>query len=112
MQWFRLAAESGHAYAQCSLGLCYYNQDGTLLNREVAVEWFRKSAAQGCAHAQYALGYCYNSTGRGVTKDRTRAVEWFQKAAEQGHPQAQFSLARCYELGKGVRKNDAAALEW
>ena len=32
MRWYRKAAVKGHASAQCSLGICYHDGDGTKRN--------------------------------------------------------------------------------
>jgi TPR repeat protein len=39
-------------------------------------------------------------------------AELYRKAAEQGNAKAQFALGNCYKDGKGVKKDEAKALEW
>ena len=76
-------AEQGDAYAQYSLGFCYYNGKGVAKDYTEAAKWWRKSAEQGHAGAQTWLGYCYEY-GQGVQQDYSEAVKWYRKAAEQG----------------------------
>ncbi|MBS0351575.1 MAG: sel1 repeat family protein, partial [Proteobacteria bacterium] len=40
------------------------------------------------------------------------AVNWYRKAAEQGEPWAQVNLGVCYECGRGVAKDERAAIIW
>ena len=111
VKYFSQAAEQGHAEAQCSLGLCYYNGYGVPQDYNKAVEWFRKAAEQGNAMAQSNLGVCY-SKGYGVLEDDSKAVELFRKAAEQGNAYAQSNLGVCYCYGDGITKDYTKAVEW
>ena len=111
VEWYRKAAEQGHACAQCNLGQCYYNGEGVEQDYVKAVEWYRKAADQGDAQAQCNLGECYHS-GRGVDQGYAKAVEWYRKAAEQGYASAQYNLGNSYRLGKGVNQDYAKAVEW
>jgi len=81
VEWYRKAAEQGHADAQFYLGLMYrYGFDGVDENEAIAAEWYRKAAEQGHANAQYNLGFMYRY-GRGVHKSESTAAEWYRKAA-------------------------------
>ena len=55
VEWWRKAADQGHAEAQASLGELYYNGRGVEKDEKQAVEWWRKAADQGHAEAQYKL---------------------------------------------------------
>lgn len=90
--YFRKAAELGHAEAQKMLGYCYYFTE----EPETAAVWFRQSAEQGNAEAQFAIGKCYFD-GDGVKKDVLQAFTWFRKASEQGCGEAWYYLGLCYE---------------
>ena len=46
-QWFRKAAEQGHAKAQYNLGAMYANGRGTRQNPVIAKEWFGKACQNG-----------------------------------------------------------------
>jgi uncharacterized protein len=78
VEWYRKAADQGHAHAQYELGLAYQSGEGVEKNRNKAAEYFRKAADQGHAHAQYAIGEAYRR-GEGVEKNLRTAEEWFQK---------------------------------
>ena len=104
-------AEAGDAFAQWSLGRCYYKGIGVAQDYKEAVKWYTKSAEQGDAKAQSNLGVCYEK-GTGVDKDEKQAVKWFTKSAEQGDATAQFFLGVCYANGKGVGKNEREAVKW
>ncbi len=108
---YTLAAEQGHAHAQCNLGAMYGNGQGVAKDEVKAVEWYRKSAEQGNALAQSNLGWMYDN-GRGVVKDDVKAVKWTRKSAEQGHAQAQYNLGVRYANGRGVAKDEVKAVEW
>ncbi|MFT3870334.1 MAG: tetratricopeptide repeat protein [Nibricoccus sp.] len=43
---YRLAAERGNAYAQVSLGQCYYTGTGVRKNREKAAEWLNRALTE------------------------------------------------------------------
>ena len=111
VEWFRKAAEQGHAGAQNNLGVCYENGRGVLKDYSEAVKWYRKAAEQGHAGAQYNLGVCYYF-GQGVPKDYSEAVKWYRKAAEQGYAAAQDNLGFCYNFGQGVPKDYSEAVKW
>ncbi len=111
VEWYRKAAEQGHADAQFSLGLSYTDGTGVQKDPYKAVEWYRKAAEQGQADAQFMLGICC-ANGTGMQKDPYKAVEWFRKAAEQGQPLALFQLGESYEYGNGVPKDMLTAMEW
>ena len=90
-EWFRKAAEQGHAVAQFNLGFMYANGKGVPKNRSKAVEWVHKAAEQGHEDAQFNLGSMY-AEGKGVVQDDAKAVEWLRKAAQQGNKKAQEIL--------------------
>ena len=96
VDYFRKAAELGHANAQNHLGNCYFYGWGIAKKYNEAVKWFRIAAEQGHATAQYNLGYCYEN-GQGVIQDYNEAVKWYRNAAEQGVASAQNNLGRYYQ---------------
>ena len=111
VEWYRKAAEQGHADAQYNLGWMYENGKGVDPNDSTAVEWYRKGAEQGLADAQCNLGSMYRN-GKGVDENDSTAVEWYRKAAEQGDADAQCNLGLMYEYGEGVDLNYSTAMEW
>jgi hypothetical protein len=108
LRWLRLAAEGGHADAQCDYGLHLLYGDGIEKNLPAGVEWVAKGAKQGNATAQYTYGLCLVG-GDGVAKDENAGVQWYAKAAEQGHAEAQTRLGLAYYRGIGVPQNTSMA---
>lgn len=87
IDWFRKAADQGHAQAQYVLGTIYYGGKDVAPDRVEAAKWYRKAAEQGHLQAQFYLGLLYVN-GEGVAKDRNKAVLWLKKAARGGHRDA------------------------
>ena len=55
IQWFRNAAEQGHAESQCVMGMCYEEGVGVVQDTDEAIKWYRKAAAQGEVNAFQSL---------------------------------------------------------
>lgn len=101
VKWYQSAANLGNATAQVNLGFCYYNGDGTTLDREKAFEYFQKAAIQGDMIAQNILGNCY-WIGEGVRSNEKESVKWYRKAAEQGENWASVNLGMIYLIEDNV----------
>ena len=108
---FSTAAEKGFAFAQNSLGKCYFSGKGVEKNLNKAAEWYTKAAEQGYAEAECNLGFCYRF-GNGITQNLAKAVEWFTKSAEQGYALAQYLLGRFNKYGELIKKDHTKAFEW
>lgn len=142
VEWYRKAAEQGHAKAQAALASMYQYGNGVRTSPKQAFHWFKMSAEQGYDLAQSSLADLYRD-GEGVVQDSEQAIIWYRKAADQGgkecqrkfvdallddKPQeavdwyrlaaesgdaeAQFKLAELFEDGNGVPKNDEEAFHW
>ena len=111
-EWYRKAADLGHATAQYNLGQMYLDGVGVEKDLEQAAQWFLKAANQGDANAQDCYGQMCQD-GEGVEKDEKEAVIWFRKAANQGNANAQNSLGFMFRNGLGgLEKSDDEAAEW
>ena len=110
-EWFKKAANQGHAGAQNYLGLMYDAGRGTKRDEREAVKWFRKAAEQGHKYAQYNLAVQYYE-GRQVKRDYREAMKWFRKAADHGHVGAQNFIGLMYDSGKGVERDEREAVKW
>jgi TPR repeat protein len=108
---YRLAADQGHAEAQCKLGACYFRGNGVEKNEKEAVKWYQKAADQGFALAEYYLGSALFH-GRGIEKNVVKGIELHRQAAEKGIVPAQYYLGTFYEKGEGVKKDEQEALKW
>ncbi|MDI2091736.1 SEL1-like repeat protein [Commensalibacter oyaizuii] len=117
LMWYEKAADSGHAKAQCRLGMMYEQGHGVEQDINQAFEYYQKSANQGDAEAQFRLGVLYND-GYGVDVDDEEvdfdygtAVRWYKKAAHQNHVMAQWFLGDMYHAGLGVEQDFNIAFE-
>lgn len=104
---FQKAATQGHAKAQFLLGMCYIRGEGTIADRDKAVEYFLKSSEQGNAGAMLQLGFFYDEQEK-----FSEAAKWYKNAAQKGNSTAQFNLAICYLKGEGTHKNISSAQHW
>ena len=84
MDWYRRAAERGHAGAQLFLGHGLESGNGAEQNLEAAFFWFLRAAEQGEARAQNNLGRLYE-TGRGTNRDLDIALYWYEESARNGN---------------------------
>jgi TPR repeat protein len=117
-EYYRKAAEQGHAQSQSSLGFFYISGEGVAKDIIKGIEWVSKAVEQGHAHAAYRLGTEYDE-GRVITQDKAKADEWFRKAAElyqknadQGDAKANKNLGDMYQHGQGVSPDYAKAAEY
>ena len=106
--YFKKAAEMGHAGAQCDLGDCYDSGEGVKQDQKVAVEWYKRSSAQKYAPGQRSLGLCYYY-GDGVEQNYQEAVKLLSLAVEQNDAIAQWVLGECYYCGRGVNRDVSKA---
>ena len=95
-----------------TLAWMYANGTGVAIDEVRARALYLEAAERGSAKAQYVVGTMYRFAQYGSAKDINAAVKWYLKAADQGMPTAQFALGRMLMEGKGVMRDDAAALQW
>ena len=104
--WYRKAAEGGHAGAQSMLGwMSEKGEGGIPKNESQAVAWYRKAAEGGHAESQWRLGYLYEY-GKGVAQDDRQAVYWYRKSAEAGDAEGRRLLGIMFEEGRGGLPQD------
>jgi TPR repeat protein len=89
-QWYRKAAEQGHALAQFNLGVMYSRGQGVERDRDLASFWITKAAERGDCGAQYMLGMNHNRLSLDqqpakAAESRIEAFKWLQLAAAQGY---------------------------
>ncbi|MDJ0740559.1 MAG: tetratricopeptide repeat protein [Gammaproteobacteria bacterium] len=112
LAWFEKAAEQNHENALITMAWMFANGAGVDADEERARELYLRAARLGSAKAQYVVGTMYRFAQYGVAKDVPAAVDWYLKAANQGMATAQFALGKMLMEGKGVMRDDAAALQW
>lgn len=101
--YFRQAAELGHAFAMTAFGQVIFELKDERRYGE-AVEWYRKAAALGSAHALTGLGYVY-ANGFGVARDYSEAVKYFRQGVEKRDFWSMYHLARMQMYGQGVPRD-------
>jgi hypothetical protein len=91
--WFRIAAEQGHAKAQHNLALMYESGLGVRKDCSEAAKWYRLAADQGLASSQNNFGGLLEA-GDGVEQDYVAALEWYRRAEQAGDPNASANVNR------------------
>jgi len=76
---YRIAAEAGHAGAQCNLGAMLMDGSGGPTDLAGGAALFRKAALRGHGLAQYNLAVMH-ALGDGVVKDSGEAMAWIEQA--------------------------------
>ncbi len=97
--WYKIAAEQGHARSQHNLALMYESGQGVPRNTAQAAKWYRMAAEQGHAGSQNNLGALYES-GDGVPQDNTIALDLYRQAAKGGDLNAASNMERLESLMK------------
>ncbi|VGO22041.1 tetratricopeptide repeat protein [Pontiella sulfatireligans] len=118
IEWFRKAAQQGHAKANNLIGECYAHRlVGLPKNEKAAFHHFKLAAGKGDPKAMYNLGQAYYS-GCATPKNHELALKWFRRGALAGNSWAQVYMTFfCNDLAvifkwneKAARQGNAAAL--
>jgi len=99
--WFRRAADQGHAKAMYRLGWLSENGFGIDRDMTAARAWYRKAADLGYPVAMTHLARLLLD-GRGGARDYAQGRRWLKRAADAGEGAAMASLAGVYDRGLGV----------
>ena len=83
LEWYRKAADKGHADAMNMIGR-YYDEGwgGLEEDKAAALEWYRKAADAGSVFALYYIATYYEDGSGGLKADKATALEWYRKAAD------------------------------
>lgn len=111
LNWFRIAADAGHAPAINMLGRCCDQGWGMAPDPARAVGHYRRAAALGLDWGQYNLATALLH-GLGVGRDRVAAYALFRQAAAQGHAKAMNLIGRFHEEGWDRPPDPARAARW
>lgn len=111
VEFLRVSAEAGNAYAAFLLADCYQKGWGIGQDPAQALYWFTRAAEAGDPTAMVAVANCYWN-GIGTETDFEQAFAWNMRAAEAGESGAMLNVGICYEQGSGVEKDEAQALAW
>ena len=104
-QWFKMAAMRGHAGAQYSLALIYFNTPGKELEAKALLD---SLAAQHYHFAEYEVGVYCNIGDNWYPEDQSMAKLFYERVALQNHSLAQHNLFRMLV----VHENMPLAMFW
>lgn len=105
-------AEAGNdPYVLYSLGVMYFDGEGTEADVRKGNDYYLKAAKLGSDDAMYQLAFSYND-GVGVTQDYAKAAYWFEQAAEKENISAMYNLGISYLNGEGVETSCKKAMQW
>jgi predicted Zn finger-like uncharacterized protein len=138
-KWFRKGAEGGDADAMTLLAICLAKGEGLERNLPEAVKWYRAATDKGNLNAMHNLAVMYLQ-GDGVTQSEDEGRKLLRRAAEGGNAMSMEVLgqvaakkqngavsrnaadaaeatehwrkARSFQTGKGVPRDEAAAIQW
>lgn len=110
LEYYRPAAERGHAGACTRIGQCYRFGKGVHQDAEEAIAWFLRSAELGDADALCSVAEMFLK-GQGVETDNATALYWYEYAARQGGTKAQYLAGRYYYEGEIVEQDLEKAKE-
>ena len=108
LNYFRMAADKGHAAAQFELGQMYAQGLGVNQQFEEAAYWYLLAAKQGHAQAQFHLGFLH-SHGQGVEQDYMKAYQWYCVSERCGYALAKKNVAF---IGKKLSPAEREMAQW
>ncbi|PKY55059.1 HCP-like protein [Rhizophagus irregularis] len=108
---YKKLAEKGYINAMFHLGYCYVNGIGTEVNKELGNNLYCEAAEKGNGYIVDVLKLLYKNEEE-IVKDIKEVKCLYQKAVENDNKVALYKLGECYEVGKGVSKNEARALDF
>lgn len=109
-RWLARAADLGHRKAQAALGDAFEHGLGVAKDYGRAFAWYHKAAAQGDVRSIFRIGAFHDFGLATGPKDARVAAAWYDRAARRGSCDARFVLAAMYAKGRGVARDEIAAL--
>jgi len=110
--WFEKAAMQGHVEAPFYLGGLYWFGEDFERDEKKALNWWFLGASNGEPDCQHNLAAHYFSLGEKDPANYRKAYYWYRQAAEHGLPGDQYMVGLMCESGRGVKKDENAALSW
>lgn len=111
LAWYHKAEPSKDPYTLYSLGVMYFDGEGTEVDYKKGNQYYRAAAEAGYSDAMYQLGFSYND-GLGVKQDLKKALYWLEKSAELGDASGMYNTGVAYLNGEGVAIDCATAIKW
>lgn len=118
INWYRKAAESGHADSAYTLGCIYLSRLGPKGDASEAAKWYDKALASGSydlggtGYDLFQIADAYYFGQKGVSINYAEALKWYRLAVEGGWYEAAYKLGNMYAAGEGVPKDDNEAARW
>lgn len=111
---YKLGAQRRNAMSQFKYAefLILGRPDGNEPDIKEALKWYRIAAKAKNPQALFRMGVFYLDGMGPIEKDPKKAAEYFYESAKLGYVQAQYNLACLFSEGRGLMKDDAAALFW
>jgi hypothetical protein len=97
-EWYRSAAEQGHAQSQWRIANLYINGIGTEFNPREAIRWYQAAAENGVPEAQFSLAEFYRA-GNHVEQDTRTAMHWYQQSSSKGFEPAAMRIQQYWPSG-------------
>lgn len=115
-EYFAASAKTGNPYGCYNYAMMILSSNAVNKEASKAVKILERAASARYPEAMNEYGKClYNSIGidASVTNNHHQAVAWWYNAAtEQKYAPAMVSLATAFLDGKGVERNELAAISW
>ncbi|HAS62776.1 MAG TPA: sel1 repeat family protein [Vibrio sp.] len=108
LAWYHKAERGNDPYVLYSLGVMYFDGEGTKVDLQKANQYYLAAAKGGDSDAMYQLAFSYND-GQGVEQDYKKAAYWFEQSANLGDVSAMYNLGVSYLKGEGVVANCSKA---
>ena len=109
--WLRMAADSGHSYAQWHLGGMYREGKGVQRDIKKAARLFLQAAKSGNVKARVNIAAAFYS-GAGVEQDFDRAYAWASLAAVRGNEIAKNLVQKILPKLENRDRADSLAAEY
>lgn len=109
LAWYHKAEASNDPYVLYSLGVMYFDGEGTPADMAKGNEYYLAAAKAGYSDAMYQLAFSYND-GLGIKQDYSQAAHWFEQSANLGDESAMYNLGVSYLKGEGVEKSCGKAM--
>jgi TPR repeat protein len=115
INWWHLAAKSGHTKAQHNLAMALLGREALLPGRiedqklAAATKWLEAASKSGLASSQYILAMMMLDRSE-RPENQKDAVRLLRAASDQGHTEAMYKFATCLIEGRGIASNPREGL--
>jgi hypothetical protein len=101
LEWYRRAAEQGHAGALCAIGLAHRNGHGLPRDPDAAARYFQAAADRGHAPGRWNLALMIAAGSEAMPRDLPAAMAACREAADAGFVPAQATMGvLCAAVGR------------